>query len=105
LFSLNQPNAESALKKGAFCFIMNLQILNKELNIMQLTDILTAISTVGFPIVCCLLLGWYVKTQSESNQKQLDEIRKDHKEEVSKMVEALNNNTLVLRQILDKLGE
>lgn len=72
---------------------------------MQLTDILTAISTVGFPIVCCLLLGWYVKTQNESNQKQLDEIRKDHKEEVSKMVEALNNNTLVLRQILDKLGE
>lgn len=105
MFSLNQPNAESALKKGAFCFIMNLQILNKELNIMQLTDILTAISTVGFPIVCCLLLGWYVKTQNESNQKQLDEIRKDHKEEVSKMVEALNNNTLVLRQILDKLGE
>lgn len=72
---------------------------------MQLTNILTAISTVGFPIVCCLLLGWYVKTQNESNQKQLDEIRKDHKEEVSKMVEALNNNTLVLRQILDKLGE
>ena len=66
---------------------------------MNLTDILTAVSTVGFPIVCCLLLGWYVKTQNESNQKQLDEIRKDHKEETNKMITALENNTLAIQEL------
>ena len=66
---------------------------------MNLTDILTAVSTVGFPIVCCLLLGWYVKTQNEANQKQLDEIRKDHKEETNKMITALENNTLAIQEL------
>lgn len=66
---------------------------------MNLTDILTAVSTVGFPIVCCLLLGWYVKVQNESNQRQLDEIRKDHKEETNKMITALENNTLAIQEL------
>ena len=66
---------------------------------MNLTDILTAVSTVGFPIVCCLLLGWYVKVQNESNQRQLDEIRKDHKEEANKMITALENNTLAIQEL------
>ena len=66
---------------------------------MNLTDILTAVSTVGFPIVCCLLLGWYVKVQNESNQIQLDEIRKDHKEEANKIITALENNTLAIQEL------
>lgn len=55
-------------------------------------DVINAITTVGFPIVMCLLM-YYM------NEKQ--DVR--HKEEVDKMTEAINNNTLVLQQLLDKL--
>lgn len=52
---------------------------------MELADILTAISTVGFPIVCCGALFWFMnKTQKENT-------------------EALNNNTLVMQRLCDKL--
>lgn len=56
------------------------------------TDILTAISTVGFPIVMCLLM-WFM------NDKQ--DVR--HAEETTKMTEALNNNTIVMQKLVDRL--
>ena len=43
--------------------------------------------------------------QYEQNMKQNEELRKEHKEEVSKMTEALNNNTLALQKLIDKLGD
>ena len=60
---------------------------------MDIQSIITAISTVGFPIVMCGALFWYMINQRDS-----------HKEEISKMTEAINNNTLALQKLLDKLG-
>lgn len=51
-------------------------------------EILTAISTVGFPIVCCLILG-YLLIQEQ----------KAHKEESARLVESINNNTLIMREL------
>lgn len=34
-----------------------------------MNEIITAISTVGFPIVMCVFLGWYInKTQDKNNE-------------------------------------
>ena len=56
-------------------------------------DIVNVISSVGFPITMALILLWYIY---DSNNK--------HKEEVDKMSEALNNNTIAITKLLDKLG-
>ena len=56
-------------------------------------DIVSAISSVGFPITIALLLLWYIY---DSNNK--------HKEEIDKMSEALNNNTTAITKLLDTLG-
>lgn len=55
--------------------------------------IMTAISTVGFPIVMCAALFWKMDNQD-----------KEHKEEMQKTAEAINNNTLVIRELVDKFG-
>lgn len=55
--------------------------------------IITAISTVGFPIVMCLILLYMMNTQSEQ-----------HKEEMDKINEALNNNTLAVQHLTDMLA-
>lgn len=59
---------------------------------MNYNDIVTLISTVGFPIVMCGALFWYVV---KSNQ--------GHKEEMDALKDALNANTLAITKLTDKL--
>ena len=56
---------------------------------MTVDQITTIIQNVGFPIVVAGALFWYMITQ-----------RKAHAEEVSKMTDALNNNTAVLTELV-----
>lgn len=60
---------------------------------MDANTIMTAISTLGFPIVMCIALFWKMNKQDET-----------HKAEMDKITEALNNNTLALTKLADKLG-
>ena len=61
---------------------------------MGVNDVVTIISTVGFPIAACVALFW-----------QIDEMRKSYKEEMDGVKEALNNNTLVVQKLVDKLSD
>ena len=69
-----------------------------------MTEIVQLISSVGFPIVCCLLMFYYIKNVTDKFQQQLTDIMKEHKEETKSMETALNNNTLALQKLSDKLG-
>lgn len=57
-----------------------------------MNDIVNAISTVGFPIVVCIIMIYLNEKQS---------LR--HKEETEKMTLALNNNTVAIQQILEHM--
>lgn len=60
---------------------------------MGATEIQNLVTQVGFPIAVCLICFWHIKKLTE-----------EHKEEVNKLSEALNNNTIVMQKILTKLG-
>lgn len=68
------------------------------------TDVISLVQTLGFPIFICLILMWYIKYTNDNHTKQLKEERDSHEEEMKKMTEALNNNTLVIQKLVDKLG-
>ena len=68
-------------------------------------DWVQLISSVGFPIVACLGMGWYVKYQTDNYRSEVKEMQKEHKEEISKMSEALNNNTEALIKLTEKLDK
>lgn len=72
---------------------------------MDLNIIMTLVGSLGFPIVACIGLGWYVKYMTDTNRSDMTEMRKEHKEEMTKMTEALNNNTLVIQKLIDKLDK
>lgn len=57
-------------------------------------DIVNIIQNVGFPIAIVVYLLF------RDSQKD-----KEHAEEVAKLAEAINNNTLVMTQIKDKLDK
>lgn len=60
---------------------------------MDANTIMQLISSVGFPIVCCGALFWKMNK---------DDIR--HVEEMEKITEALNNNTLALQSLANKIS-
>lgn len=72
------------------------------MDVQSLSDI---ISTVGFPIVCFIMCGWYVKYREDRNDEKIDKLNTMHDDESKQMVSALNNNTLALQKLTDKLGE
>lgn len=58
---------------------------------MDIQLIITAIGSLGFPIVACFM-AVYIR-----------DINTKHKEESDKMVEAINNNNKLLERIIDRL--
>lgn len=60
---------------------------------MDLNTIAGVIGSLGFPIVACCYMAW-------SNEKESQR----HQDEMMKTVEAINNNTLALTKLADKLG-
>lgn len=57
-------------------------------------EIVTAISTVGFPIVCTLILLYLLVKENEQ-----------HKEEMSALKETIHNNTVVLAELKQLLTD
>lgn len=66
-------------------------------------DIVNLITTLGFLPVACIGLGWYVKHTTDQYREDVKELQKEHKEEIAKVTEALNNNTLALQRLCDKM--
>ena len=58
----------------------------------MLNDIVSVISTVGFPIAMCVGMGYYLVKKDEA-----------HNAESKEFTEALNKNTLVLQKLCEKL--
>lgn len=58
-----------------------------------MNEVVTAISTVGFPIVMCILIFYYMEKESES-----------HKQEVDGLKEVLTDLKISITQLTDKIG-
>lgn len=68
---------------------------------MDVNGIIQVVSSLGFPVACCGVVGWYVKYISDKNREQLDKIMDQHKEEMKEVTVALNNNTLAITRLTD----
>lgn len=66
---------------------------------MDYSAIVQTISSVGFPIVMCIILFMYVQKITEQYKEELLALR----EEVSCLRETVSNNTVVMTQVLSKL--
>ena len=72
---------------------------------MDANAIIQMVGSLGFPIVACIAMGWYVKYQTDQNNKEVKEMRDEHRKEIEKVTEALNNNTLAIQKLSDHLDE
>ena len=72
---------------------------------MGVNEILTAIGTVGFPIVACCAIAWFFNKSNENYRADIKELSQSHKEETKAMTEAINQNTLVIQKLCDSLDK
>lgn len=70
-----------------------------------MNDLVTIISSLGFPIVACVGCGYFIKYQMDVFLKQIQSIQEEHKNEVKEMTKAINNNTSVIQSLVEKLDK
>lgn len=74
------------------------------------------VQSLGFPILASCACGWYVKyitdkndekteKQAKAYQENLDKMESRHSESLEKITEALNNNTVALTRLTERLGD
>ncbi len=61
-------------------------------DVVEMASILEIISSVGFPIACCIAMFL-----------QQNKITENHKKEMFEMKSAIDNNTIALTMLLEKL--
>ena len=77
-------------------------------------EIITLIQTVGFPIACAVAMFIMLEREQKAHTEESDKLTQtmnDMKitfnnaihEQENKITEAINNNTLVIQKLLDKL--
>ncbi len=79
-------------------------------------DIITIIQTVGFPIACAIAMFMMLKKETEAHKEESERLTNTinemklafndsiHEQE-NTITQAINNNTLVIQKLLDKLDK
>ena len=70
---------------------------------MDANVIITMVGSLGFPIVACIFMAIFFNKVNENYRQDIKELSANHKEEMVKVTEAINNNNSLLERVLDKL--
>lgn len=66
-------------------------------------NFLNLLSNNVFSIVAYFFIFWYLREQTNANREAMEKLNEQHKEEMNSVKEALNNNTLTMQKLVDKL--
>lgn len=66
--------------------------------------ILQIIQTVGFPIACCVFLGYYIKTQNNEYREDVKALTDKYERAIDKFSKSIDKNTQILTALDAKLG-
>ena len=70
---------------------------------MDIQGVSSIVGTLGFPIACCVYMMYYVREQQQENRKQIEDLNDKYDENIKTLTETINNNTLALQKLSDKL--
>lgn len=68
-------------------------------------DIVTTISTLGFPITACIALGWFCKNTIDNNNKNIEKMFDLYDKANQENREAIQAVTVALDKLCDKLDD
>lgn len=68
-------------------------------------DITTMISTVGFPIVACIGLGWFCKYMIDQSNKNIERMFEMYDKANTENRQAIEKMTTAVEKLCDKLDK
>lgn len=87
-----------------------MEIKNKRGVTVDISTVSQLIGSLGFPVVACCAMGWYcirsqnqIKEINEQHREEIKEINEKHSVDIQKMTEAINNNTVALQTLCERL--
>lgn len=72
---------------------------------MDANMIITMIGSLGFPIVACIGMAIFFREVNKNYREDIKELSTNHRNEMDKVTEAINNNTIVIQKLLDKFDK
>lgn len=69
-----------------------------------MNDIINLVQSLGFPIACVVALFAMWQSEVKAHDDEMDKMRTALEEQSKSTTEALNNNTVILTRILERLG-
>lgn len=70
---------------------------------MDWSAITQAVTTIGFPIVMCGAMAWYVKYITDKHREEVTKLNEQHQQEMENVTTAINNNTLALTKLCERM--
>lgn len=67
-------------------------------------DITTLLNSYAVPVVCMIAMAWYVYDRGEKERIDRNNTEEKHKQEVDKLSGVIENNTLAITKLIEKLG-
>lgn len=71
-------------------------------------DTLQALTTIlgngFFPILITGVLLWYIYKKDAQTREAMKEMNANHKEEIAELRKSIDNNTIVVQKLVDKIG-
>lgn len=78
--------------------------------------VIQLVQQLGFPIAVAVLAFWYIKYREDRNDERLEKLRESyeseqretrtlHREETEKLTEAINNNTLIITKLYERIAD
>lgn len=72
---------------------------------MNIGELSQLISSIGFPIAMCVLMCYYIKYTQDNYRTDINNLNEKHKEETSSLIQAINNNTVVIKELSERLNK
>ena len=66
---------------------------------MAASTIVSLVGSLGFPVAACIYRAGYVRKQVDVYRTDIKDLQQAHKDEISKVTEALDNNTKALMEL------
>ena len=66
--------------------------------------IIQVVQSLGFPIACVIALFAMWQSEVKAHDQEMEKMRTTLEQQASSTTQALNNNTIILTRILDRLG-
>lgn len=70
---------------------------------MDWSLLMQSISTFGFPVVMCGAMAYYVKYITDKQREEVGKLNEQHKQEMFDIVKAVDNNTIALTKLCEKI--